>query len=119
MSEFSVYHLLNVTDPISPFPISYETVGEEGIEPEYPDYAPTAVESTGGGNSGALADLLREIQETRVDPETRWTAATSNGHSSIKLRDIASVLRSKNVRLFSILQPFESSEAMHRVVHMS
>lgn len=96
MSEFSIYHLLDVDDPISPFPISYESMGTEGTEPNYPDYTPT---TTGSGNvSAALASLIREIRETCVDPATRWDAALSNGSSSIKLRDIASVLRSKNVR---------------------
>ncbi|GBE89163.1 hypothetical protein SCP_1501700 [Sparassis crispa] len=101
-SEFSIYHLLDIDDPHGPFPISYETVGSPGAEPRYPSY-PAAAPGTGAATEKAKAEagkrmqaLIREMETLRVNPAGNWQNAIKNGEKSVKLRDIATVLRSKN-----------------------
>ncbi|CCM05102.1 uncharacterized protein FIBRA_07309 [Fibroporia radiculosa] len=95
MSEFSVYHLINVDDPLAPFPIQYESVGISADESRWPIYQ-RAGHSKGSDASGPLAKIKQELEAARVDPVAKWRTASESGDKTIALRDISTVLRSKN-----------------------
>jgi len=95
-SEFSIYHLMDVDNPVTPFPIRYETIGipgqEEG-ESRWPSYMRSS-KAEPSASEKALTRVRREM--TKVDPVAKWRAAIERGDKTIKLRDAATVLRSKN-----------------------
>ncbi|PCH44784.1 hypothetical protein WOLCODRAFT_139234 [Wolfiporia cocos MD-104 SS10] len=100
-SEFSVYHLLDIADPVAPFPITYETTGTPGQGNEcWPSYE--AKHNEHSEAEKVLHKVKMEMESTRVNPVAKWQAAIERGDKTIKLRDIATVLRSKNSGPFEL-----------------
>lgn len=94
-SEFSVYHLMDVDDPVAPFPIFHETIGTPGQgDSRWPTYVRQAKEKSAAAQ--VLDAALKEMRAQRPDPVARWQEAVERGDKTIKLRDVATVLRSKN-----------------------
>lgn len=95
-SEFSVYHLMDVDDPVAPFPICHETIGTPGRDDSrWPTYVRQVKEKSTAAQ--ILEAALKEMRAQRPDPVARWQEAVARGDKTIKLRDVATVLRSKNV----------------------
>ncbi|KZT00674.1 uncharacterized protein LAESUDRAFT_732091 [Laetiporus sulphureus 93-53] len=94
-SEFCVYHLINVDDPLAPFPITYQTVGTEVDPSRWPTYTHLAHAEMSSA-ARALEEMKKEMEGKKVDPVAQWRRAIEHGDKTIKLRDVATVLRSKN-----------------------
>ncbi|KAH9948061.1 hypothetical protein B0H21DRAFT_736013 [Amylocystis lapponica] len=94
-SEFSIYHLMDIDDPLAPFPITYSTVGTPGqSDARYPSYAP-APKADKSAASSSVSAMMKQLMK-KADPAGRWKAACESGSTTVKLREIATVLRSKN-----------------------
>ncbi|KZT08520.1 uncharacterized protein LAESUDRAFT_757752 [Laetiporus sulphureus 93-53] len=74
-SEFCVYHLIDVDDPLAPFPITYQTMSSA---------------------AHALEQMKKEMEGKKVDLVTQWQWAIKCGEKVIELQDVVMVLRSKN-----------------------
>lgn len=87
---------MDVDDPVAPFPIFHETIGTPGQgDSRWPTYVRQAKEKSAAAQ--VLDAALKEMRAQRPDPVARWQEAVERGDKTIKLRDVATVLRSKNV----------------------
>lgn len=116
--KFSVYHLMDIEDPIALFPIEYKMVGRGSLNDEE-----QTTDSTMKGLSQVTSepDLVEEASSasaTQISCNEEKVANASDDlpKSSNRLKDLARVIRSKNAGPFEISLDvlFESFADFHR-----
>ncbi|KAG2175213.1 hypothetical protein INT44_007701 [Umbelopsis vinacea] len=102
LSEFSIYHLMEVDDPIANFPSSLTVVGTEDPVPRQEDFGYDLIQQTNGHITDHDAQTLKKARESALKRSAPDFVDLPAEEGKVFLHTLARIIRSKNAGPFEV-----------------
>jgi hypothetical protein len=102
LSEFSIYHLMEIDDPIANFPSSLTVVGTESTVDRQEDFGYHLIQQTNGNVMDHEAETLKKARESAMKRSTQDFVDLPAEEGKVFLHTLAKVIRSKNSGPFEL-----------------